>query len=210
MRAIHRILAFVLTMSAFATPGWKVRESSEAVELLTPYGVKELVGELAPKGTDAYRVEIPLEDLKPPPKEDSDREPAAHQRWETIIEKEIVKSGTETNTVSNNSNTSNTGDGFYGPQPLGSYPRVIVEYDDSDRYVVEANRLFNRGKFYDATNVVEELLRKKPDHVRGWVMKGSLMKVQGHKESAKNAYLTALKLDPNNTELRKIVEAYIK
>ena len=203
-------LLILISASALATPGWKVRESKDAVELFTPYGIKELVGEVAPKGSENYRVEIPIEDLKPPP-EDPNRQPNAIQRWETIIEKEITKTGnTETtSTVSNNS--TNTGGDVYGPQPLGArYPRVIVEYDDSDRYVVEANRLYNRGKFYDATNVVEELLRKRPDHVRGWVMKGSLMKVQGHKESAKNAYLTALKLDPNNAELRKIVEEYIK
>jgi tetratricopeptide (TPR) repeat protein len=198
------LLMGIACASAIAA-GWKIREGKDgATELYTPYGVKEVVGELAPTGTASYRVEIPLEDFKPEPTPDSEKKSAGeekHQRWETIIEKEITK------TVPGEGNTCTNCD---KREPASVPPRVIVEYDDSDRYVVEANRLYNRGKFYDATNVVEELLRKKPDHVRGWVMKGSLMHVQGHKELAKAAYQTAFKLDPNNEEIKKLVEKYYK
>jgi tetratricopeptide (TPR) repeat protein len=207
MKAALLTLLLLFHGAAQAVPGWNIRESSAGTELQTPYGVKEVVGELAAPGTNAYRVEIPLDELKPPPQPEDpkkDREPTSeggkNERWETVIEKEITK------TSSGDKNC----DDCEKRKPAAIPPKVIVEYDDTDRYVVEANRLYNRGKFYDATNVVEELLRKKPDHVRGWVMKGSLMRVQGHKAEAKAAYQTALKLDPENTELKKIVEKYYK
>lgn len=180
-----------------ATPGWKVRETPTGTELVTPYGIKEIVGDMGANGNMNYRIEFPLEDLKPPTQPEMSRSPSSpeNEEWEEWTDEEETASGGSENSCHKEN------------REMSSLPpKVVVEYDDADRYVVEANRLYNRGKFYDATAVVEELLRKKPDHVRGWVMKGSLMKVQGQKDLAKSAYEQALKLDPNNLELKKLVE----
>jgi tetratricopeptide (TPR) repeat protein len=184
------VIAFLFLLpSAHATKGFKIRENGKEVELVTPWGTHPIVGDLAPNGLPHYRIEIPLDKIKPAPNSDLEASKGAEE-WDEWEEEEVV-----------------SGDDH---APASTPPRMVVEYDDSDRYVVEANRLFNRKKYYEATTVVEELLRKKPDHVRGWIMKGSLMRVQGHKDLAKNAYEQALKLEPNNQEIQALVKNYKK
>ncbi len=189
------LLVLFLGLQLEATENFKVREAGkdlQYLELVTPWGTKAVVGdsEINLKEKHNYRIEIPIETIRPPPppetptveapvEEPEEIEPAPEKKEETKVEEKPT-------------------------EPT----RVIVEYDDSDRLILEANRLYNRGKFYEATVHVDELLRRKPYFIRGWVMKGSLLHVQGQKDLAKNAWQKALNLDPENKELQELLNRY--
>lgn len=79
------------------------------------------------------------------------------------------------------------------------------QMENTDQLVLKANELYNRGKFKEALAYVEELLMRDPKHVRGWIMKGSLMHVQGQNDLAKEAWQHALDLDPNNSQIKAIL-----
>jgi tetratricopeptide (TPR) repeat protein len=81
-------------------------------------------------------------------------------------------------------------------------------YDYGDRMVVEVNHLYNLGKYYEASVWVEELIRKRPKYTRAYIMKGSLMWVQGHKDIAKKTWEEALNLEPNNDEVKTLLERF--
>ncbi len=210
------ICTFFLAVIANAEPqDYKAREQEGQIQLKTPYGEKTLIGDYT---TGAYRIEIPLDDIEP--------EWVKRKRHEAKLNGEGGNStNTERNTTSTNTNSTSTvaateketriiektiinenGDDFIGPKKLP--PKVIVEYDDSDRLVLEANRLFNRRKFDEALATLDELLRRKPTFVRGWIMKGSVMYVRGHKDLAKTAWNQALTLDPENADIKSILEKY--
>jgi len=82
------------------------------------------------------------------------------------------------------------------------------DYDDSDKLVLEANHLYNQGRYFDASLVVESLLRRNPKYTRAWIMKGSLMYVQGQKDLAKKAWDQAISLSPDDVEVREALERY--
>lgn len=189
---------------------FKAKEQENQVVIKTPWGEKTFVGDY---GIGGYRLEIPIEELEP----------------EYVKRRRLASEGKGENSTNNNNNNTNTtsntvesakeketiiketkilnGDqDFIGPKPLP--PRVVVEYDDSDRLVLEANRLFNRKKFDEAMATIEELLRRKPTYLRGWIMKGSVLYVRGHKDLAKTAWNQALALDPANPDLKSILEKY--
>jgi len=186
------------------TEGFSVDEIGKTIQLHTPYGEKVLWGDFDLQRSSNYKLEIPLELIDP-----------AYKK--KLLEKQGIKdvSNSESNTNSTNSTNSTTNNTINteiirNPATglgINSQP-TIVKYDESDRLVLEANRLYNRGKFYEASMVVEELLRRSPEHVRGWVMKGSLMHVQGQKDMAKNAWQKALVLDPNNGTVKNLLEKY--
>lgn len=81
-------------------------------------------------------------------------------------------------------------------------------YDDTDRLLLDANHLYNQGRFYDATLVVETLLKRNPKLQRAWLMKGSLMYVQGQKDLAKKAWEQAVALAPGDESVKGILERY--
>jgi tetratricopeptide (TPR) repeat protein len=172
---------------------YQIIPNGNNLELVTPYGRRILFGDAALKRARDYRFEIPLSELRPPAPPEAtkpappvpptviiapaDRSPAATKKPEEEFEK---------------------------AKPTVP-PRVIVEYDYSDRLILEANRLYNRRKFYEASLTVEELLSKHPDLPRAWVMKGSLMYVQGQRDLAKTAWQKALELDPENREVQNFL-----
>ena len=80
--------------------------------------------------------------------------------------------------------------------------------EDEDKLIYEANRLYNLGKFHDSMSFVQELLNRNPKNIRGWIMKGSLYHVLKQKELAKNAWAEALKLDPENQQVKSVLENY--
>lgn len=92
----------------------------------------------------------------------------------------------------------------FSPPPY----KGVHDYDDTDRLVLEANHLYNQGRYFDATLVVETILKKNPKYVRGWLMKGSLMYVQGQKDLAKKAWDEAVTISPDDTEVRTALERY--
>lgn len=217
MKAVFYILFFSFIAFGVEEYEFKAKEQENQLVIKTPWGEKTVVGDY---GMGEYRLEIPIEDLEP----------------DYIKKKRLMGKGggegggtnseNNNNTInSTNSTNSNTvesakeketiiketrflnGDAdFIGPKPLP--PKVTVEYDDSDRLVLEANRLFNRRKFDEALSTIDELLRRKPNYIRGWIMKGSVMYVRGHKDLAKTAWNQALTLDPNNEDVKSILEKY--
>jgi len=96
----------------------------------------------------------------------------------------------------------------YAERKPNAIPDTPSEYDSTDRLILEANHLYNRGKFYEASVYVEELIRKNPGFVRAWVMKGSLLYVQGYSDLAKKAWAQAAQLDPADPQVKDILKRY--
>jgi hypothetical protein len=168
---------------------YEVRQNGNNLELITPYGRKLIFGDYGFKNQHDYKFSIPLDALRPAPLK-AEEKPTDRQVANVAPPnpKDDEKSGADKKSSSLNDAVP---------------PRVIVEYDYSDRLILEANRLYNRRKFYEASLTIEELLTKRPDYPRGWVMKGSLMYVQGHRDLAKQAWEKALELDPQNSQVKQ-------
>ena len=216
MNRAFTFLLFLVT-SSFAGEPYRVKDAgNNNLELITPYGTKYIVGDFSHEGQLNYRLTIPLSELKPEPSPTPTPDPnapagpsavnvapLAPRELSSIEEHEIERT--------KKIKITETTEEILPPRkaPEGP-PRVIVEYDDTDRFVLEANRLYNRGKFYESANVIEELLRKNPTYVRGWIMKGSVMHMQGQRDLAKKAWQQALSLDPQNPEIKSILKSYTK
>jgi tetratricopeptide (TPR) repeat protein len=78
---------------------------------------------------------------------------------------------------------------------------------DTGSLIAEANRFYNKGDFAKSLRYVDEVVRRDPGSVRGWVMKGSLMHVMGHKDLARQAWQKALELDPKNSQIQNILRS---
>jgi hypothetical protein len=178
-----------------AAPGfYSVKESENQIELSTPYGTIQI-----PTGFGAnvpYRLSIPLEDLK---KGAPSREFAPADGGKAPEPREDGQPAPLNLTSAQKS-------GPLFASPASPTPTVIV--DDADTLVVDANRLFNRRRYYEALTVVDQILRKRPDFTRGWLMKGSLLLVQGHKELAMKAWRKAKEIEPENPEVLAVLERY--
>ena len=100
------------------------------------------------------------------------------------------------------------GDGSEGDQGdrkrRGSSKGLVANIET---LVVQANELYNQGKFQEALSSVDEILRQDPEYVRAHVMRGSLMHVLGEKELAKKSWNKALEIEPNNEELKKLIQS---
>lgn len=175
--------------------GYNIKQTGNNLELVTPYGRRRIFGDQGFDRAKEYRLEIPLDELRPPKPKVA--EPVKPEPVKAEAE-EARKPASEKNTEDEPEDTEETGE-VKETVP----PRVVVEYDYTDRLVLEANRLYNRRQFYEASLTVEEILTRRPDFARGWVMKGSLMYVQGQKDLAKTAWQKALELDPNNMEVKQ-------
>jgi len=180
------ILAAVLCLSANYQHEFKIKENKNSLEIDSPWGFRTFASNLTLPATRHYKFEIPIETLKPVAQEDIDADAAAAAKTENKIE--IVQKEEEKKEEQRK------------PQSL--------EFDYSDRLVVEANHLYNKRKYFEASQVVEELIRMRPKYTRAWVMKGSLMYKQGHKDLAKKAWEQALTLEPENKEVQGLLERY--
>jgi tetratricopeptide (TPR) repeat protein len=205
-------------------PKYKVRETEKTVELMSPYGAREIIGGVG-KDAHRYRIEIPLESLKPTPTPTPDPD-EMKQKEADELQRMVNGDSKENREVTINKTVNKmggdgTGDGDededeeeeVAKKPKKRKPAMVEEepkpdYDDTARLVLEANHLYNRGKFYEASIYVEELIRKKPDFARGWVMKGSLLYVQGFKDMAKQAWQKALALAPTDQEVKDLLQRY--
>lgn len=215
------------TGHAQETLSYKVRETDRSVELSTPFGARQVIGDVG-STTNRYHIEIPIESLKPTPApttSPNERQPNSSSREDREADelvREITKEKSTTKKTAMGGDGTDKGDddddepNELGERPVKPRSRKRLpspidpgyEYDDSDRLVLEANHLYNLGKFYEASLYVEELIRKKPTYLRGWIMKGSLMWVQGEKELAKNAWRQALAIEPDSQEVKDLLQRY--
>ena len=191
--------AIALSVGALATDGYYVRQNGKDVELVTPYGTKRIISQFADEGIDNLHLEIPLSDLKPYMAPATPPTPAAPA---TAAIAPVAPPATP---LVDNQADAEEEVVEAERVPASLPPRIIVEYDETDRLVVEANRLYNKRKFYEAGAVIDEILRKKPSFTRAWVMRGSVMKVQGQLDLAKNAWEKAALLEPENKEIQGLL-----
>jgi len=183
MDAKIKILFLISSIPLQAYTSYFATESGNKIEVIMPDGKKKIIfGELNLPSVGSYKIEIPLKSLKEP----FEIKDQIKKLEEGVNDKKEEPVKTDVNEASEK--------------------KLIVEYDNTDRLVVEANYLFNQGRYYEATIYVEELLRKNPNFSQGWAMKGSLLYVQGYKDLAKKAYDQALKLDPNNEEVKSFLK----
>jgi tetratricopeptide (TPR) repeat protein len=183
-------VASSLVLVAAAPVSYQVRENGNSLEVVTPSGVKVFTSDTNFSSTETYRVEIPLTALAPPP---------GQEEQDAVDDAEDVE---------NEDDVSETKPAAAPEAPTPTPQKITVEYDDSDRMLVEANHFFNKRKYFEATEIVEELLRKKPTLVRAWIMKGSLMYLQGHRDLAAKAWKQALSLEPENKDIKYYLERY--
>lgn len=200
------LFLLILVTSLVKAADYTAKEYQNELQIKTPYGEKTVIGDY---GLSNYRLEIPVDELLPEKLKEMKR------RGENIDElKETLK---ETSTKESKETATHTIETkiiereLAGENPNGNGkvpPKVTIEYDDSDRLVLEANRLYNKRKYNETLSVLDELLRRKPDFVRGWIMKGSVLYVRGHKDLAQVAWKKAQVLQPENADIKSIMEMY--
>lgn len=204
-------ILFLLSLSAIAfaaQPQYRVEEQGNNLILITPEGRRILFGEYNLPTEKAYEFEIPLSELsdeKVIPKK-VDRAPASVPNpsptpyydvdwdWEEPDE-DPVALVTPTPTPSPT------------PSPTPT-PTPKVEYDATDSLILKANRLFHKGRYYETAMYVEEILRRKPEHMRAWLMKGSVLYKLGQKDLAQKAWQQAVVLDTGKKETQGILERF--
>jgi hypothetical protein len=181
----------VPTLSRPENREYQVVPNGNNLELITPFGKRILFGDRGLRESRGYRIEIPLSELRPPepPKVPPEREVASTPREDAGKNLDGAPKD----------ESAQSSKGLALPEKNQA---SVPLYDDTDRLILEANRLYNRGKFYAASLTVEDLISKRPDYARAWVMKGSLMYVQGQKDLAKTAWKKAIELDPSNEQVK--------
>lgn len=208
-RAIHKMSALLLvaTLAASAeapyplmpTSGpYRVYEMPERTDLLTPEGNrKQVYGNFGPDGQGSYRVEIPVAALKPSPTPTV--LPAAEPTRTPAPKATVSPAPSPTATVVACAPTPTSGT-ERRPASLDHRP------DEIDPLVVKANRLYNQRRFVEASEYVDEVLRRRPDYVRGWMMRGSLHQMLGHRDLASEAYQKARTLSGDDPEVLRALE----
>lgn len=183
----------VPTLSRPENRDYQVVPNGNNLELITPYGKRVLFGDRGLRESRGYRIEIPLSELQP-----LELQKALQSAREIASTKpeEVAKKTDEAKPPESAESAAKS------LVPPNQTPVAVPIYDDTDRLILEANRLYNRGKYYAASLTVEDLISKRPDYARAWVMKGSLMYVQGQKDLAKAAWQKAIELDPKNEQVK--------
>ena len=196
------VASFMLAWGAPPIPeaGFKVRETGNKIEVTSPWGVKSYETEFNLGAMKHYKIEIPLEDLRPAMKAQMDRPESPRDLAST-------PGGPVGSVTGSCESTTRTQNDYLERRP-NAIPDTPSEYDSTDRLILEANHLYNRGKFYESSVYVEELIRKNPGFVRAWVMKGSLLYVQGYSDLAKKAWAQAAVLDPADPQVKDILKRY--
>lgn len=203
MKWVYTFTFFSCLLFADSNENYRVHETPAGIELITPYGKKLIMGDYAPDGGFNYNISIPMSEIKPLTTPTPSATPQPQSPTVMMMPGFPGQGGTinENTTVTVTKKIEEERREPASPIP----PKIIVEYDETDRMVLEANRLYNKKKFYDSTQVVEEILRRKPDYTRAWVMKGSLMYAQKQPDLAKKAWQQALLLEPNNEQVKSLL-----
>ena len=175
--SISSLLFMVIESQSGADPRYTVTQQGNMVQITSPYGSKVFFADVGFDRMTQYRFEIPIRDLVPQ-----------------------ALSGGGTGGAGSG---ANEGSGK-SPVPASGSPEAV---GDDDQLILEANRFYNDGKFEESLKFVEELLRRSPGTVRGWVMKGSLLHVLGQKDMARKSWQHALELDPSNQQIQNILNA---
>jgi tetratricopeptide (TPR) repeat protein len=89
----------------------------------------------------------------------------------------------------------------------GQTDKVIDEYKmllelkrDTTTLVAYAGLLFENGKFTEAQNTIEDLRAIKPDHVRGLMLLGKILRAQQKYVPAIDVYKEISQIDPSNAD----------
>lgn len=193
-------------------PSYHLNDTGKNLELSTPYGPIWIEGDYAPDGVYGYRMEIPLSEIRP---EEPEEAPKAKVAEEPVAPKETPKETTREVAYywppMMEKGAKMPGDEEEEAPPKKAEP--VVEkptYDNSDYRIALANKAFNQMEYHRALELVESVLEKHPNNVRAWIMKGSLMHVLGQKDLSRTAWEKAQTLDPNNAEIKSILEKYTK
>lgn len=178
------------------TAPYRVYEMPERTDLLAPDGRRrQIYGNFGPDGQGSYRVEIPVAALKPT------ETPTIAT---TAPAKEAAAAATPTATASPTATSV-----ACAPTPTEAPKRKTASDEtlgDIDPLVVKANRLFNQRKYVEASEYVDEILRRRPDYVRGWLMRGSLHQVLGHRDLAEAAWARAKELSGDDPAVTRALE----
>jgi hypothetical protein len=201
---------------------YRVYEMPERTDLLTPEGVrKQVYGNFGPNGQGSYRVDIPLAALRPtetptpastaPPLSVSEEPPTAAAMATpaaaTESEKMSIAAATPTATVLPTPTAVACATTPAAQRETAALGRRDVEaLGDIDPLVVRANRLYNQRRYVEASQFVDEILRRRPDYVRGWLMRGSLHHVLGHRDLAAEAWQKARELAGDDPDIRPALE----
>ena len=187
---------------------YSVEEQGNNLILVTPDGRRILWGDHNLPSEKSYQFEIPLSELSDDAvkKAPADRAPASIPQptsspapfydvdwdWDEPDE-DVVAAPSPTPT----------------PVVVASPPPTPkVEYDGSDSLILKANRLFHKGKYYEAALYVDEVLRRNPENMRAWLMKGSALYKLGQKDLAQKAWKQATALDTEQKETKGLMERY--
>jgi hypothetical protein len=222
------LLLIVPCSSSFSEHGeFKVQEKGTTLEVESPWGKKVYTASTRLDVMRNYRIEIPIKDLMPVGADESWDDWYDPDDWfgsnapDTTKDPAPGTAGSPNVTVQGpNGQPVIVNNNFPMPTPSPTptpeekkaqeekEKEKQAEVDDTARLIVEANRFYNQGKYYEAQLYVEEVLRKRPKYVRAWVMKGSLLYVQGHKDLAREAWQSVQAFDPENQQIKDLLMRY--
>lgn len=190
---------------------YRVEEQGSNLILITPDGRRILWGDHHLPSERSYQFEIPLSELSEGSvKSMPDRAPASIPQaaptpapfydvdwdWDEPDE-DGVAAGSSTPTPT--------------PTPLAVVsptPTPLVEIDNNDGLILKANRLFHKGRYYEAALYIDEIIRRNPKSLRAWLMKGSALYKLGQKDLAQKAWQQASVLDTEKKQTNGILERY--
>jgi tetratricopeptide (TPR) repeat protein len=190
-RSLRAFLAVGATVAAMGGQSalaeeYTVLEAVNGVDVRSPSGDHFFLGDAHTVNSPQYRLEVPLKDLQKTRQPTAilavPPPPAAPAQKPEPPPKPVVKE-----------------------EPAPKYGT-----DDSDvlGFLLEANRLFNRGKYYESMSFVDEVIRRRPANVRAWVMKGSLLFLLGQKDLARQSWEKATALAPQDKQVKDALEKY--
>ncbi len=200
-----RILAvsFVIVNGALAAeaPVFRATGGKNVLILNTPYGTKTLVGSEEFAKLKSYRFTIPLDDLKPAPIQ--------------LVLNTTPVNPPEAPVAAAPSASSAAAPSAASAEPVPAPALSEEKFDETaagsvdrqvERSLTRANRLYNQRKFSESEAVVDDALELKPESVRAWMMKGSLLKLKGREKEAAEAWEKARSLDPSRREAPALME----
>lgn len=205
-RKIQIVLAMLqIAHSTMAAPAaeYRVEEQGNNLILITPDGRRILFGEHNLHSEKSYQFEIPLSELT-----DEKAAGPANRAPASVAKPDGEPTPTPFYDVDWDWEEPDEDKSLVAVPTVTPIPTPKVDYDGNDNLILKANRLFHKGKYYEAALYVEELIRRKPDSLRAWLMKGSVFFKLGQKDLAKQAWAQAAKLDKDSKETKGLMERF--
>lgn len=159
------IITLTIPVSA-AADGLRAVQDGTRLEVRTPEHEKNYFGGRDFQDLSDYKVVVPA------------HQPPAHQSSPRIsaIQKSTPTTATPT-TIQE------------------SEPIAQSAAEQPDELLEKANELYYQNQYAESLMLVEQVLRKSPNHTRAWLMKGSLYLVLGQREQATTAWQKAKELE---------------